>query len=1065
MSITYLLVMIILLGFSRSTLANSFEFSIHAGSADVALNEYARVTGRKLLFRFDVISRYRTNEVVGRYDEDQALAELIKDSGLVASFSDKGNLIIKTERPEGVPAMGKKIQVTDGKIGWFGRVVAALAGGLLSTSAIAEGASGAGVMEEVVVIGSYIKRDSFNSAAPITVIDAESIAESGAIQIGDLVADASFNYGSDNVRNGLSGADGVSTAFDLRGLGPKATLNLLDGRRRVDNDVNSIYPSVAIKRIEILRDGGSALYGTDAVSGVVNFIPVKIYDGLKFGASFDGDSRGTSDQKKLEVLGGFSSDRVTLVTAAEYEDRGRIPWYERPEYLRAGFTLSGFGNPGNFRVPTRDEFGVLTGTSVVKRDPGCGTDGSATDQGAQFNNTSGFIGPFGDCQLAYGSTWDSQSAREYLGTYFNLGVVINDHVRFELQSLYSKTKSSIRITASSSGGNVSLLPVIVGENPFNPFPAVDANGNAVLAQDLDGDNLPDRDANGVVILDPAGIPFNEDVSFGNWRPFGKTGTRPDGVAEDYAAVSPALGPEKISLTASLEFDIPGTSWTGSTAVSFQQKDDKEGFFYADSTSRLQDALVGRGGPGGDEYFNPFYSADPAQQNSQSVVNFIRQRPAATELMDRLRLVDFVMAGDLFKLPAGVVGVAVGGQYRQELSQSTPAEIFRLGDAWGAAIAPTQYQRSVKAVFGELAVPVLDNMEMQLAVRYEDSGNGLSSTDPKIAFLYHPLDPLSLRASWGTAFIAPDGDQLAGPINCFLGPVQDKILGSSSSFTSVCVGGNPDLEPESADVWNLGFTWNISPGLTLGMDYLNIDFRDRLVFTSAQDIINLDEARMNGAGVSGADWIASGQSDARIVRSTFDNSIVQVNSGVSNATEMTYSSVDLSVDYNFSLKTLGAFTVSLDVSYINDYTYQLLPVSARVQGAGKQNDGTGAVPPLPRVKSNAGVSWTKGNHAANVRFNHKSAVKYDSIVAGLAGFYGLSAFVPDEIGDWVQTDLQYRLTLSDLVPFGSDSETVFTVGILNAFDEMAQPIFHLGGYEARLQSPIGRQFYLRLTHDF
>lgn len=929
----------------------------------------------------------------------------------------------------------------------------------LSPMSIAQEAA----LEEIVVTGSYIRRDNFNSAVPLTIINADDISQSGALQLGEFIGDATYNYGSDDVLNGLSGSDGVSTGFNLRGLGGNATLNLLDGRRRIGNDVNSVYPSLAIKRIEIMRDGGSALYGTDAVSGVVNIIPVKAFEGIKIQVGYDADAEGSSNQKTLEGIVGFRSDTVSFVAAIEYEDRGRIQWTDRPEYLRAGFSDSGFGNPGNFRVPTRDEFGVLTGSSATRPDPGCETDGSASDEGAEINNTSGFIGPFGDCRLAYGSTWDSQSAREYLGSYTNISVIINDNVEFEFQGLYSKTKSSIRVTGASSGGNVSLLPVIVGENPFNPFRAVDANGTELFAQDLNANGIPDRDANGIVILDPSGIPFNEDVTFANWRPFGKWGTLPHGVNPDGASEGPALGTERLSLTATVNFEVPDSSWIGWAAFSFQQNENLAGV-YSDSTSRLIDALLGNGGFGGDEYFNPFFTLQPT--NSQSIVDFIRQRPAATKTTDTLRLFDFVATGDVFELPAGTVGAAFGVQYRQERAKSTPAEINRLGDAWaGTPETPTRFDRDTKAIFGELAVPVLSNLEMQLAVRYEDSGDGLDTTDPKIGLLYQPMDVLSLRASWGTSFIAPSSDQLSGPVSCGLTSVEDKILGASQSYINVCSGGNPNLKPENADVWNIGFTWAITDALTLTMDYLDIDFKDRLVFTSAQDIVNLDKANMDAAGSTGSQWVASGNSDSRVVRNVIDNSIVRVDSGTSNASEMSFTSIDMSLIYNFKIGEIGDFGVRLDASYIDDYTYQLLPISPQVQGAGGQNNGTGAVPPLPRLKSNLGLSWVKGSQAASLQVHYTHEVRYDSIVRGLAIYYGRSNFAPEKIDAWIQVDAQYRVIFEGLLPGQSDEETILTLGVVNLFDEMAQPLFHLGGYEELLHNPFGRQYYIKLSQQF
>jgi hypothetical protein len=209
------------------------------------------------------------------------------------------------------------------------------------------------------------------------------------------------------------------------------------------------------------------------------------------------------------------------------------------------------------------------------------------------------------------------------------------------------------------------------------------------------------------------------------------------------------------------------------------------------------------------------------------------------------------------------------------------------------------------------------------------------------------------------------------------------------------------------------------------------------FTSAQDIVDLDKLRMDTAGLTGAEWIASGKADARVIRDPADNSITQVKSSVSNATEMSFRALDMSLVYLFALDAIGDFTFRLNASYIEDYTYQLLPISARTQGAGKQNDSTGAVPPLPRLKGHAALIWLSGDQSANLSVLYTDEVTYDSALAGLARFYGKSAFVPEDLEAWVQVNAQYQVALDSLITGGST--TTLTFGVQNLFDEMAQPI--------------------------
>ena len=922
-------------------------------------------------------------------------------------------------------------------------------------------------VEEIIVIGSYIRRDNFNMAAPVSIIDATDFEQSGALQLGELVADATYNYGSSDVRNSLNGGVDYATNFNLRGLGQNATLNLLDGRRVVFGNVNSAYPSIALQRFEVLRDGGSALYGSNAVAGVVNMIPIKEYDGLKIQVGYDGDERGTSHKSSFEGVGGFSFGATDIVLAWEYEDRpDAIRWPDRPQYLRAGFSDSGSANPGNFFVGTRDENGLLDGGFSRRPDPGCGTDGSSTDEGALFSNTSGFIGAFGDCRLAYGTAHDAQTAIENLNLYSNITHEFSPSLTFELQGIYNLRKANLHNSPASPGGDLSRLPFILGDNPFNPFRAMDALGNPLFAQDLNGDGVPDRDGAGIVILDPNGIPFNEDVAFANWRPFGKGGTQPEGNTADGASTT-IRKEENMFVSARAIYEIPGTSWDATLTTSYQKQRDSSGG-NADWTNRIVDGLSGVGGPNGDEYFNPFYTDDPAKQNSQSVVDYIRERSTGTDTKITIAAYDFVTTGDLFEFAGRTVAAAFGGQYLDVYYSTDPHQIVQQNERWGGRVAEPPYRLKLDmvAVFAELSVPLLDNLELQLAVRNEDWGGGLDTTDPKVGLLYQPMDALSLRASWATSFIAPNPFQLAGPEFCGNSNVQDTVLGASPTFVSTCRGPNPFLISETAESWNIGFTWLIIDDLTLLMDYIDIDFEDRFVFTSAQDIVDLDRLNMDKSGLTGEEWIRSGSSDPRVTRNPVDLSIQTIRTGESNASKMTFSSVDASLIYNFDAGGWGDFTTRLDASYINDYSYQLLPFSPEVQGTGKQNNPTGAVPPLPRWKSNLSLNWRRGDHAATIRVTYTHDVRYDSILGGFAGLVDKAQFVPENIKSWTQVNAQYRIDLTDMLTMLPQSgETRLTLGINNLLDEMAQLLFLNGGYENRLHSPIGRVFYARFSYQF
>ncbi|MEZ5550551.1 MAG: TonB-dependent receptor plug domain-containing protein [Pseudomonadales bacterium] len=227
-------------------------------------------------------------------------------------------------------------------------------------------------IEEVIVTGSYIKRDSFDSSSPLTVIDSTDITNNATPNLGELMADQTFNYGSDFQTNTYAarGQGGTTTTANLRGLGARATLNLIDGKRMnyapnasSAGNLNNAIPQIAIERIDVLKDGASALYGTDAVAGVVNIITKKDFDGTKFSAFYTQDKDGDFDEVQFEGMFGTQTDSGHFTFAASYRDRGQLEQTERPKFLREGFERSGTGNPGDWLVPVRDATGAITDAS------------------------------------------------------------------------------------------------------------------------------------------------------------------------------------------------------------------------------------------------------------------------------------------------------------------------------------------------------------------------------------------------------------------------------------------------------------------------------------------------------------------------------------------------------------------------------------------------------------------------------------------------------------------------------------------------------------------------------
>ena len=264
------------------------------------------------------------------------------------------------------------------------------------------------VLEEIIVTGSYIRRDNFDLASPVTIITQEDISAEATPSLGEVLSNQTMNFGSDIRANGFARRyqEGNSTQANLRGLGSRATLQLIDGKRSVSSNLNNFLPQLAIARVEILKDGASALYGSDAVAGVVNVITRKNFTGNQLSLFRTQDGEGVHGEDVFEFIHGVDTERGHFTVAIGFRDRDALKQGDRPEYtFPRAFARSETGNPGAYSVPTRGADGLLTGASANLADPGCGIDNGTggTDEAAYRHNISGQVKYDGQiCQLFFG---------------------------------------------------------------------------------------------------------------------------------------------------------------------------------------------------------------------------------------------------------------------------------------------------------------------------------------------------------------------------------------------------------------------------------------------------------------------------------------------------------------------------------------------------------------------------------------------------------------------------------------------------------------------------------------
>lgn len=953
-------------------------------------------------------------------------------------------------------------------------------------------------IEEVVVTGSYIKRDSFDSASPLTVIDQFEIAGNATPALGEIMVNQTYNNGSDFLTNRYAAVsqEGNATSANLRGLG--ATLTLVDGRRRLGTNLNNMLPQIAIARLDILKDGASAIYGTDAVAGVVNIITRKNYTGAELSVFYTQDGVDTHYESAYDFIAGADTDNGHFVFAGNYRKKTELTQWERPEYLRGGWSNVS-GNPGRFYVPTRDATtGALTGGKSTKRDPGCGVEIPGHHEDIGLPNSWPTGRPQGsDCMAEFGADWNYMDPSEQWSLWTNFTYQFTDNLTMEIDFSAARQDTVSRGSASNSGGRQDEYPTIAGTHPGNPFQAM-IGGQRLYAQDANLDGIPDRgdvDVNNDGLMDvlltddpfnpDSGIPFKEDVDIRYLAPVFRLGPRPSFYHSDGTNHGNATR-DTISyrLVDSLTYDIPNTSWQTSGYVMYQKIVNnalaKANSFSALSQGIQGDLLATPGNSGGTPtYWNPFatqavhcedlvcsYTGEPDFANTQAVMEAISIE--AINITDYQYFVaETVVTGDLMDLPAGSLQGAFGLQYRDynfffNADQSgNMCDWFEDGCTadWGGT-------QESKAAFFEFAIPAMNgnmgDLEIQIAGRYSDYGDGIDSFDPKIAFLFRPTDWISVRASWSEAFKVPSLTNLYGPVSCYLQPMQDVLQGSTLDYwLSRCSGGNPDIEPEEAEIWNIGASFSLLDGdLNFGLDYGVYDFTNRISSITGQQLLDQDFDRFLAAGNTAGNqsdidaWIA-GSEDNRIGRDP-SGQLIQVTASFVNANAMTHKAVDLYGRYNLSTDSFGDFAFKLEATYVAEFSYDLGFGTNKGDGAGSQNESIVEVPPTPEWRVTGTVNWNLAGNQVLLRIRWIDSFDQDMDNAYFA------AINPKKFPHITYTDLTYSYSFSNLL--GGDRVTTIQLGGRNILDEMPEPRKYLGAIETFVHDIRGRMWFVKLKQD-
>ncbi|KID58342.1 TonB-dependent receptor [Pseudoalteromonas luteoviolacea] len=923
----------------------------------------------------------------------------------------------------------------------------ALALGAVSASAfVSANEAGEQEVERIEITGSAIKRTDLEGALPVDVIDATDIAKSGVTSVPDLIANIPSMQGFTAAGESVGGGGGGIQTASLRDLGAEYTLVLINGRRMASSDsgssidINSI-PLSAIKRVEILKDGASALYGSDAIAGVVNFILKDDVQETTISARYDKPKDTSSSNFSITTgFGDLGSDGFNVMVSFSRDEQDNLRSVDR-DFAKTGFVqfehagqdlvaIAGSSNaiPGNAYVTynTRDEAGNLVlndaGNNVTKTyalNPYKEANGSCHTTSAPSGNA---------CQFDYTSTLEIQPESERNNLFLQGTFAVNDDTEAYVTASASEFQMTTRIAPYPTGTfTLANDSQIVKDNvlPYLPDNVLaDMTKVAARWRVLPGGNRTDE-YTATTTHFVAGLRGD----FGEWN-YDFAVTASDAEREQVRITGYPLEKEFIELVTSGEVDI---------------------FADPDSLTDEQNTAVRN------TMFNGLWDTTETG----------------------LFAIEGKTSGPIAELDAGTVYMAVGFDYRMSNYSLTNGEGQNAEVVlFESAGEEFDLERDSYGAFAEVVVPVLENLEVTGSLRYDEIGeitdskrtgnqtvnDSADDTTYKLSVSYRPNDQWLLRASYGTGFKMATMREIAeprvefgvtaSPYDCPAGLRQEiaQFCYSDKLQYDVFREGNAGLKPETSKQYTFGFVWSGDQGTSFGMDYWNVQMENQ--------VRRLTQNQIFGDPVTYAEWFTT-----KIDQGTGDT-VVAIIQAADNVGESRNSGIDWHFDFTteFSFGTLKSQLMG---------TYMLESESLRV---GSDNIWDSS---LGKVGTNEAVTFRNivnfNNTFTHGDFTHSLNIKarsgYTDAAADVSFYVAKADDWNDAVdGSVIQKHIPVYMTVDYRLAYAWGDNANVGFGIKNLFDK--EPPFtlnaaagHQVGYDPRYADPYGRTFYLQADYTF
>ena len=905
-------------------------------------------------------------------------------------------------------------------------------------------------IEEITVTGSLVPRVRTDGPQAVTVIGRAEIESLGVQSPVDLIDRLPANAGSEFRSDAFKAGGQYGTAnINLRGLGLGTTLVLVDGRRQplsgvVSNDgasfvdINDI-PLQMIERVEVLKEGAAATYGSDAVAGVVNFITRKNIEGFEVNTQFQTTTEDGQREQGVAGIWGWGNDRTRLQVFANYFNANELESEDR------SFTQALRGADGRFLPNNRSPFGFSSlGAPGAQQpfifDP---MTGLAVPQGGLIPDkdceaVGGVMAAGGTrCGFEFADNFNLAENEQRAKYAFTFSHDFSEALSVSFKWNYAFNK--IDDVGQSPSFPPSTQFRIPGDSPFNTDP-------------MDRDTL--------YVGRPLAERFPTQRAFYDNRTnryeLGLNGDLGDTWSWDLNAsyARSRRDVEQVDTFRS-EFALALAGFGGPDCQFLPEINLLGNVNSADVGGRQVDQS--QAGVGNCKYFNPNGTAflNPAQANDLSVIqNFTGSLEDSTTTS--LQVIDWVLTGNLLELKTGPVGVAFGAQFRRETydvsrnadgtARQGPARFIFLGggDEFNS-------DRHVTSLFSELNIPVRDDLELQAALRFEDYNRGGvgSSVDPKLAFRYQPVEWLGVRGSFSTTFRAPTLSQQRSQ------RTENEVIRDvfNTGFLPIDSRGSEDLKPEEADVYNFGVQFKPSDRLSFGVDYFRIDFNDLVVVENAQQLVATENALNGGTAMGSLAGMCSDPNFQRGKGVTRDENfkdlmgrcaISRVTTDFVNQDSVLTDGIDVSMVYDFEVTGLDTLRLRSDLTHL--IQYDIDTDAGTIKAAGQRNEGNFARA-LPKWRVNAGFDSQLGAHSAGFTVRYTSSYEDDDRVRG-NGF-------TDRIDDHTTVDLYYAYEFSQF-------NATMQVGVIDVFNREPPFVNTDFNFDSRTADARGRRVYANLT---